>query len=118
MYDMFGKSPIDITQIRATSKLSLKMTCLAACGNDIEKADKLYKYIADDLQNLPDVEPARISVFDQIKGGANDLFGWIGDHKADLIEGWNMIQTLRGGQPIPVPSAPPADIPPIPFPTE
>lgn len=110
----FGRKPIDISQIRATSKLSLKMSCLAACGNDVDKADRLYKYIADGLDNLPDVDPVKPSVFDQIKGGANDIFGWIGEHKGDLIEGWNMFQTLRGGQPISVPSAPPANIPPIP----
>lgn len=110
----FGRKPIDITQIRATSKLSLKMSCLAACGNDVDKADRLYKYISDGLDSLPDVDPLRPSVFDQIKGGANDIFGWIGEHKGDLIEGWNMIKALRGGSTIPVPSGPPADIPPIP----
>ena len=111
---LFGRKPSDITQIRATSKLSLKMSCLAACGNDVDKADRLYKYISDGLDSLPDVDPLRPSVFDQIKGGANDIFGWIGEHKGDLIEGWNMIKALRGGSTIPVPSGPPADIPPIP----
>lgn len=110
----FGRTPIDITQIRATSKLSLKMSCLAACENDVEKADRLYKYIADGLANLPEVDPIKPSVFDQIKGGANDIFGWIGEHKGDIIEGWNMIQALRGGQSLPMPSAPPTNIPPIP----
>lgn len=111
---MFGKPQIDLTQIRATSKLSLKMSCLAACGNDVDKAEKLYRFIADDLSNLPDVDPARASVVEQIKTGANDLFGWIGEHKGDIVEGWNFLQMIRGGAPIPSASAPPIDIPPIP----
>ena len=102
---MFGKPQIDLTQIRATSKLSLKMSCLAACGNDVDKAD---------LSNLPDIDPAKASVVEQIKTGANDLFGWIGEHKGDIIEGWNFLQMIRGGAPLPLASAPPIDIPPIP----
>lgn len=64
---MFGKPQIDLTQIRATSKLSLKMSCLAACGNDVDKAEKLYRFIAEDLSNLPDIDPAKASVVEQIK---------------------------------------------------
>ena len=111
---MFGKPQIDLTQIRATSKLSLKMSCLAACGNDVDKAEKLYRFIAEDLSNLPDIDPAKASVVEQIKTGANDLFGWIGEHKGDIIEGWNFLQMTRGGAPLPLASAPPIDIPPIP----
>ena len=111
---LFGRTQIDTTQVRVTSKLSLKMSCLSACGNDIEKAERLYKYISEGLDDLPDFDPVKASVFDQIKGGANDLLGWIGQHKGDLIEGWNFLQMLRGGQPIQTPSAPPTGIPPIP----
>lgn len=114
MTDMFGKPQIDLTQIRATSKLSLKMSCLTACGNDVDKAEKLYKFIAENLSSLPDVDPAKASVVEQIKTGANDLFGWIGEHKGDIIEGWNFFQMIRGGAPLPSISTPPVDIPPIP----
>ena len=66
---MFGKPQIDLTQIRATSKLSLKMSCLAACGNDVDKAEKLYRFIAEDLSNLPVAEkPADDTPYMDTKG--------------------------------------------------
>lgn len=111
---MFGKTQIDLSQVRPTSKLSLKMSCLAACGNDVDKAERLYKFLSEDIATLPDFDPVKSSVIDQIKEGANDLFGWIGEHKADLIDGWNLIQTIRGGNTISMPGTPPADVPPIP----
>ncbi len=116
--DMFGKPQIDLTQIRPSSKVTLKLSCLAACGNDIEQAEKLYNFIAGDLAELPDMDIPKPSVIEQVKGGANDLFGWIGEHKNDIIDGWNFFQALRGkgGIASAIPAAPPADIPPIPKP--
>ena len=112
---MFGKKQeIDIGRIQPTSKVTLKMTCLAACCNNVEEAKKLYDFIAGDL-NLPDTDIMPPNTFDRLKSGAEGLFGWIGEHKEDLINGWNMIQALRGGQPIEIGSAtPPANVPPLP----
>lgn len=114
---MFGKPQIDLTQIRTASKLSLKLSCIAACGNDVDKAEKLYDFIVKDIPNLPEFDPVKASTIEQIKTGANDLFSWIGQHKEDLIEGWNFIQQIRGGlMTPPIQEMPPADIPPIPEP--
>lgn len=114
---MFGKPQIDFTQIRPTSKLTLKLSCLAACGNNVEQAELVYNFIAGDMKDLPDFDVPPVSTFEQIKTGANNLFGWIGEHRDQLMEGWNFIQAMRGGNMIPVaPAVPPTDIPPIPAP--
>ncbi len=115
---MFDKKPqIDLNQIRPTSKLSLKLSCLAACENDVDKAERLYRFIADDMKQLPEVDVVPPTALEQFKTGANDLFGWLGEHRDSLIEGWNFIQALRGGTPISAASAaPPAGVPPVPKP--
>lgn len=114
---MFGKPQIDLTQIRPTSKLTLKLSCLAACSNNVEQAERVYNFIAGDMKDLPDFDAPRLSTFEQIKTGADSIFGWFGEHRGQLIEGWNFIQSMRGSNTIPiVPAAPPADIPPIPAP--
>jgi hypothetical protein len=113
---MFWKNntQIDLGQIRPSSKISLKMSCLAACGNNVEEAQKLYDFIASDI-NLPDTDVMPPSGFDKFKNSADSLLGWIGEHKGTLIEGFNIIQSLRGGATISTPlSAPPANIPPLP----
>lgn len=111
---MFGRNniQIDLAQIRPTSKMSLKMSCLAACNNNVEEAQKLYDFIASDI-NLPDTDVMPPSGFEKFKSSAESIFGWIGEHKEALMEGFNMIQSLRGGQ-IATPSAPPANVPPLP----
>lgn len=114
---MFGKPQIDLTQIRPTSKLTLKLSCLAACGNDVSQAERVYNFIAGDMKDLPDFDVPPMSTFEQIKNGANNLFGWLGEHRDQLAEGWNFIQTIRNGGTIPIATGtPPTDIPPIPEP--
>lgn len=107
-----NNTQIDLTQIRPSSKISLKMSCLAACGNNVEEAQKLYDFIASDI-NLPDTDVMPPSGFEKFKSSAESIFGWIGEHKETLMEGFNMIQSLRGAQVV-TPSVPPANVPPLP----
>lgn len=94
--------------------MSLKMSCLAACGNNIEEAQKLYDFIAADI-NLPDTDVMPPSGFDKVKNSAESIFAWIGEHKEDIMQGWNFIQAMRGGTPIDIGSASaPAGVPPLP----
>lgn len=111
---MFGKKKIDLTQIMTTSKMALKMSCLVACKNDINQAERLYDFLTKDITDLPDLDPVRPTIMQQVKQGADDIFGWINAHGEDIAKGWSMIQSLRGGA-APTPSAPPADVPPIPI---
>jgi hypothetical protein len=94
--------------------MSLKMSCLAACGNNIEEAQKLYDFIAADIK-LPDTDVIPPSGFDKVKSSAESIFAWVGEHKEDIMQGWNFIQAMRGGTPIEVtPAQVPTGVPPLP----
>lgn len=111
---MFGRKEINMSAIVATSKMSLKASCIRACGNDIEKAERLYDFFAKDIVNLPDFDAPVPSTFDQIKGMAGDIFGWVDKNQDKIVGAYNFIQNMRGGTTIVTPSAPPAGVPPIP----
>ena len=103
---MFARRTIDISRLRVTSKISLKLSCLEVCGNDIKDADELYNYIAQGL-DLPDTDPPTPSRLDQIKRGADDIISWLGSHKDDIMQGYALIKDL-------IPSQAAAELPPIP----
>lgn len=111
---MFGRKNIDMNAIVVTSKMSLKASCIRACDNDIERAEKLYDFFAKDIANLPDFDVAPPTTFEQIKGVAGDIFGWVDQNQDKLIGAYNFIQGLRGGPTIGAAGAPPAGVPPIP----
>lgn len=100
-----------------TSKMALKTSCIRACGNDIDKAERLYEFFAKDLKDLPDFDIAPPSTFQQVKDFLGNAFSWI-DNNQDKIAGYyNIIQQMRGGQPLPMmptQATPPTDVPPIP----
>ena len=103
---MFARRTIDISRLRVTSKISLKLSCLEVCGNDIKDADELYNYIAQGL-DLPDTDPPTPSRLDQIKRGTDDIISWLGSHKDDIMQGYALIKGL-------IPSQAAAELPPIP----
>lgn len=115
---MFGKPQMNLQHINPTSKMALKMSCLTACNNDIDQAERLYNFIAGDMANLPDFDPVKPSIINQITEGANNLFGWLDANGDRLMKGYQLIQTLRGGgvPPVVEAAAPPVDVPPIPQP--
>jgi len=93
---MFNKATFDTNKLVPTSKLALKLSCLNACGNDISKAEQLYDYMTKDLNDLPDTEPTMPSGIQRFKMGADDIIGWIGEHKDLIQQGIGLIQGLRG----------------------
>lgn len=110
---MFGKIKVDISQIMATSKLSLKLSCLRACNNNLSDAEKLYDYLVKDITDLPDIEPVPPSTMQRIKQGADEIFGWVNSHSEDLAKGFSLIQMMSGTAQPTAPVAPP-NVPPIP----
>lgn len=110
---MFGKNDIDVSGIVTTSKMSLKASCIKVCGNDIEKAERLYDFFAKDIKNLPDFDAMPPSTYEQIKGIAGDVFGWFEQNQDKLVGAYNFIQNMRGGGTIAA-GSPPAGVPPIP----
>lgn len=104
--------------INPSSKMTLKASCLQACGNDVDKAQKLYKFFSEDIASLPDFDVPPPTMMQQATRNVGSLFGWVKENKEDLFKAWDLIQSFRGGSPRAVmpPVAPPIDIPPIPAP--
>ena len=108
---MFNRATsFDTNKIIPTSKLSLKLSCLDACNYDMERADKLYEYMTRDLKNLPDTEPTMPSGIQRFKMGADDIIGWVDEHKDLIQQGIAFIQGLRGKTASVIPNG----VPPIP----
>lgn len=107
-WTMFPKRKIDMERIIPTSKMSLKMSCIRACGNDIKAASELYDFFIKDMPSIPDFDVAPPSTMQQITEGAKKIFGWI-DNNQDKIAGYyNLIQQIRGKVTITAPlQAPP-----------
>ncbi len=97
--------------IRPTSKLSLKLTCLAVNKGDVDKAMKMYEYFAKDM-DLPDVDPVAPTTFQQVKETAGGIFGWVKENQEDLAKAFNMVQSFRSGKTISVAPSAPVEVPP------
>lgn len=112
---MFGRNDIDINMIVTTSKIALKASCIRACNNDVDKAERLYDFFIKDIKDIPDFDIQPPSAFEQIKTIAGDVFGWVEQNQGKLLDAYNMFQSIRGGQPFNVPSGGPVEgVPPIP----
>lgn len=90
-----GRATFDASKLIPTSKIALKLSCLNACNNDIGKAEELYEYMTKDLTNLPDSEPTMPSGIQRFKMGADDIIGWVSEHKDLIQQGIGLIQGLR-----------------------
>ena len=108
---MFNK--LHLEMIDTTSKMSLKMSCLKACDNNVAKARELYDFLLDGVESIPDVEPVRPGGFEQVKQGVSDVFSWVESHRDDIAQGVSFIQSLRKSAPAPQVDS---NIPPIPKP--
>ena len=87
---IWNKNKIDkkmIPNIHPTSKVSLKMSCLHSCNGDLEKAEKLYAYLTEGIDDLPTFDPVKPSTFEQAKTMIGDGFGWVKENQ-DTIVNW------------------------------
>lgn len=100
--------------IRPTSKSALKMQCLMISKGNVEDADKLYKFLSDGVDSLPDFDVVPPTTFTQIKETAGSIFGWVKENQNDIVNGIEFIKTLRnkGGGSIP-PTSGGAPLPPL-----
>ena len=111
--DMFNnRTTFDASKIVPTSKIALKLSCLQACDNDIARSEQLYDYMMKDLKDLPDTEPTLPSGIQRFKTSADDIIGWVTDHKDLIQQGIGLVQGLRGKSV--ASSAVMKDVPPIP----
>ena len=88
-----------MAQIVPTSKFDLKMQCIAIARGNVDEAEKLYRFLAGDI-NIPDVTPPTPTLMQQIKDTAGSLFGFVKENQGDLMQAYNLFQSMRSGAPL------------------
>lgn len=103
-----------IQNIRPTSKVSLKMSCLYTCNGDVDKAERLYKFLSDGLDDLPTFDAVQPTTMQQIKDGAAQTFGWINQNQDTIMNWIGIVRDMfsKGNKQV-VPPTPSAPIPSI-----
>lgn len=109
-----SRTTFDASKIVPTSKIALKLSCLRACDNDIERSEKLYDYMMKDLKDIPDCEPTLPSGIQRFKTSADDIIGWVSEHKDLIQQGIGLIQGLRSKGAAAAAVGGLTDVPPIP----
>ena len=102
-----------IRAINPASKASLKMQCRLVSNGDIDKAERLYDFMAKDMPDLPMFDPVQPTTLQQVKQTAAETFGWINENQ-DTIMNW--VGRIRGmfSKGVPAAGAPPqGPLPPI-----
>lgn len=97
-----------IQAIRPTSKSSLKMQCLLVSNGDIDKAERLYDFMAKDLDDLPTFDAIQPTTMQQLKDGAVQTFSWINQNQEQVMNWIGIVKDLfgKGGGNTPTPSTP------------
>lgn len=92
-----------IQNIRPTSKVSLKMSCLYTCNGDVDKAERLYAFLIKDMEDLPTFDVQQPTTMQQIKDGAIQTFGWISQNQETIMNWAGIIKDLfgKGGKSMP-----------------
>lgn len=112
---MLFRKKIDLRMIDPSSKMALKMSCLQTANGDVKKAQELYAFLSDGMETMPEYPTQQPSTMQQFKETVGGLFGFVKENQNDIMQAWNFIQSMRGGQPL-APSIPPTEIPPLPNP--
>ena len=84
----FRRNKIKKEMIRAinpTSKASLKMQCLLVSNGDIDKAERLYDFMAKDMPDLPMFDPVQPTTMQQVKTTAVETFQWLNSNQETLM---------------------------------
>lgn len=99
--------------IKPTSKAELKRYCLMISNLDVEKAEKMYRFLIEGMEDIPAVEPASKPFIQNFGEQANGIIGWFRENQDMIGQGIDMIRGIiekRKGIPAP-PAATP--LPPI-----
>ena len=104
-----------IQNIRPTSKVSLKMSCLYTCNGDVDKAERLYSFLIKDMEDLPTFDAVQPTTMQQIKDGAVQTFGWINQNQDTIMNWIGIIKDLfgKGGKSMPNMPNTSSPLPPI-----
>lgn len=115
----FKRNKIDkgmIQAIRPTSKSTLKMQCLMMSNGDIDKAERLYDYMAKDMDDLPLFDTPQPTTMQQVKSEAIETFQWLNENQNQIMNWVGIVRQMFGGSGSIPPTAPPSPenvIPPI-----
>jgi hypothetical protein len=95
--------------INPTSKLSLKMSCLAACKGDVKQAQAMVEYFLDGMDALPDFDPPQPTMVQRAKGALDEFFGVLDQNEERIIKAVNYYNMFKGR-----PQPPSQPLPPLP----
>lgn len=76
-----------------TSKAQLLQVAMYFNKGDYQKAQEMYDFYAKNL-DLPDFDPISPTFMQQLKTNANGLFAWLKENQGDLLQGYQLIQTI------------------------
>ena len=102
-----------IRAINPTSKASLKMQCLLVSNGDIDKAERLYDFMAKDMPDLPMFDPVQPTTLQQVKQTAAETFGWINENQDTIMNWVGMIRGMFSKSVPPAGASPQGPLPPI-----
>ena len=104
-----------MAHIVPTSKFDLKMQCLAIARGNVEEAERLYGFLAGDI-DIPDVSPPTPTLIDQVKESVGGLSGFVKENQGEIMQAYNFIQSMRAGAPAVADASaavPVSDLPPL-----
>lgn len=87
-----------IKTLQPTSKVALKQQAMIACQGDVKKAKELYDFFVDGLESLPDFDPVKPSVFEQVKEGIGGFFSWAKDNRETIEQGYEIIRGIAASR--------------------
>lgn len=101
-----------ISAIQPTSKASLKMQCLLVANGDVDKAERLYDFMAKDMEDLPLFDAVKPTTFEQIKDGAVNTFSWLNENQEQVMNWVGIVKDMfsKSGGGLPPTTSP---LPPI-----
>ena len=85
-----------IPRIIPTSKVSLKLSCLQSCNGDIDKAEQLYAYLTEGIDDLPTFDPVKPSTFEQAKSMIGEGFGWVKENQETIVNWVSFFRDMFG----------------------
>ena len=80
-----------------TSKAQLLQVAMWYHNGDIKKAQEMVDYYTKNME-LPDFDPVRPTLIQQVKDNVGGLYSWVKENQVDLVNGWQMIRGLLKGE--------------------
>ena len=96
-----------ISKLSFSSKETIKREALLLANGNIEYAKKIYDFLIDGLNEIPDIDPTQKPFLDNLKEQSSEIFGWLRENEDVLTKGAEFIKGLFSKK------APAQPLPPI-----